>query len=190
MLAKKLTKKEELLTLKLKEVMEGIGFNTKTENTKNTPKRILNVWKWFMQNEGKDCSTEFSVTFPAEGFDGILIVKNIRITNLCIHHALPFLTSLSVAVRLKDRVPGLSKYARTIELLGNRFSMQEQISAMCMQAIKDKLNPAGALVYAEAVHSCIACRVKSAMDSQAITIQTYGEFDNSENRNFVLNLLK
>ncbi len=190
-MSKKELSKEELTVLKLKEVMEEIGFDTNNESRMGTPKRVLKVWREFMQNEGKDCSKPLEVTFQATGFNGILIVKDIEISALCEHHLLCFQSLVSIVVKLKDRVPGLSKYARTVQLLGNRITMQERISAMCMKALIEKLNPTAALVYMKSIHTCCACRsVTTGLDSPTITLQTMGQFDNPANLNIALNLLK
>ncbi len=176
---------------KLSEILtDELGIDLTNPNYMDTPKRILKVWQEFNGNSAADYSKPLETTFPAEGFDGILIVKDIRISALCIHHFLPFESLITIAVKLKDKVPGLSKYGRTIQLLGNRICMQENISAMCMSALIEKLNPTAALVYMKSIHTCIACRgINVGMNSPTITLQTHGEFNRPNVLNSVIQLI-
>ena len=123
------------------QILKALGENTDREGLKETPKRYIKFMREFLQPK------EFNFTsFDAEGTDEMILQTNIPFYSICEHHTAPFFGYANVAYIPNDKIVGLSKLARTVDLYANRFQNQERITSQIAERIQNELNPKGVAV--------------------------------------------
>ena len=153
---------------------------------KDTPKRYIKFMKEFLEPK------EFNFTcFDAEGADEMIFQTNIPFYSLCEHHIAPFFGVANVAYIPVDKIVGLSKLARTVDLYANRFQNQERITTQIAERLQKELNPIGVAVSLKAQHFCMCMRGVKKSDTWTITSKMLGAFkDDDKARNEFLNLIR
>ena len=161
------------------EILRLLGEDETREGLIDTPKRYIKFMKEFLEPK------EFNfTTFDAEGTDEMIIQKDIPFYSLCEHHTAPFFGTANVAYIPKDKIVGLSKLARTVDLYANRFQNQERITTQIAERLQHELNPIGVAVSLKAQHLCMCMRGVKKHDTYTITSKLLGAFkSNSEARN-------
>ena len=161
------------------EILRLLGEDETREGLIETPKRYIKFMKEFLEPK------EFNfTTFDAEGTDEMIIQKDIPFYSLCEHHTAPFFGTANVAYIPKDKIVGLSKLARTVDLYANRFQNQERITTQIAERLQHELNPIGVAVSLKAQHLCMCMRGVKKHDTYTITSKLLGAFkSNSEARN-------
>lgn len=167
-----------------KQILIGLGEDVNREGLKDTPKRYLKFLKEFLQPK----EFEFT-TFSAEGADEMIIQTNIPFYSLCEHHVAPFFGTATVAYLPNNKIAGLSKLARTVDLYANRLQNQERITTQIAQRISNELTPKGVAVTLKAQHLCMCMRGVKKHNTHTITSKMTGAFKNDWNcRNEYLKL--
>lgn len=169
-----------------REILKQLGEDVEREGLKDTPKRYIKFMKEFLEPK------EFNFTcFDAEGADEMIFQTNIPFYSLCEHHTAPFFGVANVAYIPGDKIVGLSKLARTVDLYANRFQNQERITTQIAERLQKELNPIGVAVSLKAQHFCMCMRGVKKSDTWTITSKMLGAFkDDDKARNEFLNLIR
>ncbi|MBL6748583.1 MAG: GTP cyclohydrolase I FolE [Candidatus Poseidonia sp.] len=141
----------------LLEYIEG-KENVSREGLMRTPERVVDSWNEIFAGYSMDSKEILEATFNAEGYDGIVLLRNIEFTSTCEHHLQPFRGRAHIAYIPVDRIAGISKLARILELHARRLQNQERITKHIADDIERELEPLGTAVIIEASHGCMQCR--------------------------------
>ena len=141
----------------LLEYIEG-KENVSREGLMRTPERVVDSWNEIFAGYSMDSKEILEATFNAEGYDGIVLLRNIEFTSTCEHHLQPFRGRAHIAYIPVDRIAGISKLARILELHARRLQNQERITKHIADDIGRELEPLGTAVIIEASHGCMQCR--------------------------------
>ena len=159
----------------LLEYLEGEGAPER-EGLQKTPQRVIESWTEIFAGYAMDVSEILDATFNGEGYDGIVLLRNIEFTSTCEHHLLPFRGRAHVAYIPVDRIVGISKLARIVELHARRLQNQERITKGIADDLEQKLAPLGAAVILEASHGCMQCRGVAKQQAVMTTSSMRGVF--------------
>ena len=161
------------------------------EGLKNTPKRVVESWDEIYSGYNKNPKEILNATFNGEGYDGIVLLKDIEFYSTCEHHLLAFTGKAHVAYIPTDKIVGISKLARLVEVYAKRLQNQERITTQVADALIDHLKPLGAAVIIEASHSCMGCRGVKKNHAIMTTSAMRGVFfDKAEARAELMQLIK
>ena len=161
------------------------------EGLKNTPSRVVESWKELYSGYDKNPKEALNSTFNGEGYDGIVLLKDIEFYSTCEHHMLPFTGKAHVAYIPTDRIVGISKLARIVEVYARRLQNQERITTQVADALEKHLKPLGAAVIIEASHACMGCRgVKKSHAIMSTSAMRGVFFDKAEARAELMQLIK
>ncbi len=166
------------------------GDDPDREGLLDTPKRVVEAFEEWFQGYGADPTKELSRTFEdVSGYDDIVMLRDIDVESHCEHHMAPFLGTAHVAYLPKDRVVGISKIARVVEIFAKRLQTQETMTAQIAESITSALEPRGVAVYIDAVHQCMTTRGVHHPNVSTITTRFTGTFrDSAEMRERFLRL--
>lgn len=169
-----------------REILKHLGEDVNREGLKETPKRYIKFLREFLEPK------EFNfTTFDAEGTDEMIVQTNIPFYSMCEHHTAPFFGTANVAYIPRDKIVGLSKLARTVDLYAHRFQNQERITSQVAERIQKELNPLGVAVTIKAQHLCMCMRGVKKHDTWTTTSKMIGVFKDDLNvRNEFLRLIK
>ena len=153
------------------------GDDPRREGLLDTPKRVVNAYKEWFAGYDEDPVKYLSRTFEdVQGYDDIVILRNIDVESHCEHHMAPFIGKAFVAYKPSDAVVGISKLARVVEIFAKRLQTQETMTAQICDAITESLAPMGTAVLIEAVHECMSTRGVHHKDVTTVTTQFTGVF--------------
>ena len=152
-----------------------IGDDPNREGLLDTPKRVEKSWGELFSGYGHS-ACELFTTFESDGYDQIVLLKDIEIYSMCEHHILPFFGKAHVAYIPDGRVVGISKLARVVDMYSRRLQIQERIGEQVTDAIMDYIQPKGAACIIEAVHMCMRMRGVSKQESVMTTSSLRGAF--------------
>ncbi len=156
------------------------GDDPSREGLLDTPKRVVDAYTEWFSGYGADPRAELQRTFEdVSGYDDIVMLRDIQVQSHCEHHVAPFLGTAHVAYMPRNRVVGISKIARVVEIFAKRLQTQETMTAQIAQAICDALEPRGVAVYIDAVHQCMSTRGVRHPDVSTITTRFTGVFKDS-----------
>tara|TARA_Y100000590_G_C15632254_1_gene981625 strand:- start:474 stop:1100 length:627 start_codon:yes stop_codon:yes gene_type:complete len=165
----------------VKTLIKWAGDNPQREGLKETPARVIRSYKDFFSGYKSDPREILSKKFKeVEGYDEIIILKDIRLESHCEHHMVPFVGTAHVGYLPKNKVVGLSKLARLVEAFAKRLQIQEKLTAQIANAIDEILQPKGVGVIIEASHLCVATRGIHKPDSKMVTSRMLGSFRNDQ----------
>ena len=167
-------------------ILSKLGEDVTREGLIETPKRYVKFMREFLEPK------EFNfTTFDSEGTDEMILQTNIPFYSLCEHHTAPFFGVANIAYIPSDKIVGLSKLARCVDLYANRFQNQERITTQIAEKIQKELNPKGVAVTLKAQHLCMCMRGVKKHDTWTQTSKMIGAFKEDEKaRNEFLNLIK
>ena len=167
------------------------GDNPDREGLIETPKRVVKAYEEFFEGYNMDPEEVLTKTFEeVKGYDDAVIVRNIRVESHCEHHIVPILGVAHVGYIPNNRVVGISKLARVIEIFGKRLQTQETMTAQIADTIQKVLEPKGVAVVVDASHQCMTTRGIHKTESSTITSRMLGAFrDNPETRSEFMNLI-
>ena len=178
----------------VKGILEHIEPDQKNglrEGLKNTPKRVVESWDEIYSGYDKNPKEILNATFNGEGYDGIVLLKDIEFYSTCEHHLLAFTGKAHVAYIPTEKIVGISKLARLVEVYAKRLQNQERITTQVADALIDHLKPLGAAVIIEASHSCMGCRRVKKNHAIMTTSAMRGVFfDKAEARAELMQLIK
>lgn len=167
------------------------GDDPTREGLIETPKRVVKSYEEFYEGYDKDPKEILSKVFEEiEGYDEIVLVKDIPLQSHCEHHMVPIIGKAHVAYLPDQRVVGLSKLARVVDMFGKRLQTQETMTAQIADTINDVLQPKGVAVVIDAEHQCMSSRGVNKHGSSTITSRMIGVFrENQKSRMEFLNLI-
>jgi GTP cyclohydrolase I len=167
------------------------GDDPTREGLIETPKRVVKSYEEFYEGYGQDPEEILSKVFSEiEGYDEIVLVKDIPLQSHCEHHMVPIIGKAHVAYLPDQRVVGLSKLARVVDMYGKRLQTQETMTAQIADTIDRVLQPKGVAVVIDAEHQCMSSRGVNKHGSSTITSRMLGVFrDNQKSRMEFLNLI-
>lgn len=143
----------------VKTLIRWAGDNPAREGLQDTPRRVVNAYEEFFQGYRTDPAVILSRTFEeVEGYDEMVILRDITFESHCEHHMVPFTGRAHVAYIPDKKVVGISKLARLVDVFAQRLQIQEKMTAQIANTLSDVLQPKGVAVVVEAVHQCMTCR--------------------------------
>jgi GTP cyclohydrolase I len=153
------------------------GDDPDREGLVDTPKRVVDAYEDWFGGYAADAGEELARTFEnRDGYDDIVMLRDIDVESHCEHHMAAFLGRAWVAYKPAGRVVGLSKLARVVEIYSRRLQNQEALTAQIAQAIEDALRPEGVAVLIDAAHQCMTTRGLRHKDVSTITSRFTGVF--------------
>jgi GTP cyclohydrolase IA len=157
-----------------------IGDNPAREGLQATPKRVVaaldELFRGYKEVPAEALARTFGETEPYEDF---VLIRNIGFTSHCEHHMMPFYGKAHVAYRPVERVVGLSKLARLVDVYARRLQTQEQLTSQVASAIEEVLRPLGVAVLIEAEHTCMSVRGVGKPGVSTVTTRFLGTFRDS-----------
>ena len=171
----------------VKTLLSFVGENANRPGLLETPKRVVRAYEDWFSGYNDDPKEVLSKTFDElEGYDEIIMLRDIRIESHCEHHIAPFIGSAHVAYLPNKRVVGISKLARITRIYMKRMQIQEKLTAQIANCIQDVLKPKGVAVVVEAQHQCMTTRGIGTPGISMVTSQLLGKFrtDSSTRREF------
>ena len=167
------------------------GDNPDREGLVETPKRVVRAYEQFFAGYEMDPKEVLSKVFEeVEGYDEMVIVKDIRVESHCEHHIVPILGKAHVGYLPNKRIVGISKLARVVDIFGKRLQTQEVMTAHIANVINEVLEPKGVAVVMNAKHQCMTTRGVHKPESSTITSTMLGAFrENPDTRAEFMNLI-
>jgi len=153
-------------------IIKWIGEDPSREGLKSTPKRLVKAFKEYYKGYSEDPKKILEKTFgDVQGYDDMVIQKNISLQSHCEHHMAPIIGVAHVAYIPKDRVVGLSKLSRVVEVFSKRLQTQERLTMQIATTLMEALEAKGVAVSINATHQCMTMR--GIKKEQATTITNY-----------------
>ena len=158
-------------------ILEWMGEDPGREGLLETPKRVVKAFKEYCKGYTQDPRKELEKTFgDVDGYDDMVIQKNISVQSHCEHHMAPIIGVAHVAYIPRERVVGLSKLARVVEIYSKRLQTQERLNMQIAKTLMEVLDAKGVAVSIDSTHQCMTMR--GIKKEQATTVTNYflGEF--------------
>ena len=175
----------------VKTLLGYIENDPSREGLEDTPSRVINSWDEIFAGYHQSPEHVLSSTFNGEGYDGIVLLKDIEFHSTCEHHLQPFTGSAHVAYIPTDRIVGISKLARIVDLHSRRLQNQERITKNVADDLEEHLSPLGCAVIIEASHGCMQCRGVKKQNATMTTSSMRGVFfDKAEARSELMRLIR
>ena len=153
-------------------ILKWIGENPDREGLKSTPKRLVKAFKEYFKGYNEDANLILQKTFgDVQGYDDMVIQKNISLQSHCEHHMAPIIGVAHVSYIPKERVVGLSKLARVVEVFSKRLQTQERLTMQIATTLMQALDAKGVAVSIDATHQCMTMR--GIKKEQATTVTNY-----------------
>ena len=175
----------------VKTLLAFAGDDPSREGLVETPKRVIKAYGEFFAGYDEDPEEVLSKTFEqVEGYDEMVIVKGIRVESHCEHHMVPILGKAHIGYIPNNRVVGISKLARIVDVFGKRLQTQETMTSQIATTIENVLNPKGVAVVVDAGHQCMSTRGVHKTESTTVTSSMKGVFkENQVTRNEFLSFI-
>jgi GTP cyclohydrolase I len=185
------SKNEHAIAAHVREIIRLVGEDPEREGLRKTPERYQKALKFLTSGYHQNVDhvlngATFSVTY-----DEMVVVKDIEFFSLCEHHLLPFFGKAHVAYLPNNRVVGLSKIARLVNMFARRLQIQERMTCQIAKSIEEKIAPQGVGVIIEARHLCMQMRGVEKQHGSAVTSAMLGAFrENKQTRDEFLALIR
>ena len=161
----------------IKTIIQWIGENPDREGLRSTPKRVIKAFKEYFGGYNQNPESYLTKTFTeVDGYDDMVIEKNISIQSHCEHHMAPIVGVAHVAYVPSSKVVGLSKLARVVEVFSKRLQTQERLTMQIAKTIMHVLQPRGVAVTIDASHQCMTNRGVKKEDTTTVTNYFLGVF--------------
>jgi GTP cyclohydrolase I len=158
-------------------ILTWMGEDPLREGLLETPKRVTKAFKEYFAGYGEDANKILEKTFgDVEGYDDMVVEKNISVTSHCEHHMAPIVGTAHVAYIPKERVVGLSKLARVVEVFSKRLQTQERLTMQIAQSLMSALDAKGVAVTIDAAHQCMTMRGIKKENATTVTNYFLGQF--------------
>jgi len=162
-------------------LLRWIGENPAREGLVGTPERVVRAWEEFCCGYAEDPATMLARTFEeVEGYDDMVMLRNIRMESHCEHHLVPILGTAHIAYMPARRVVGISKLARVLDGFSRRLQTQETLTAQVADCIQQVLQPQGVAILIDAQHQCMTTRGVRKPDVSMITTRFTGIFKEND----------
>jgi GTP cyclohydrolase I len=153
------------------------GDDPNREGLKDTPKRVVDAYAEWFDGYDADAAKELSRTFEdVQGYDDMVLLRDIEVESHCEHHMAPFLGKAYVAYIPNEKVVGISKLARVVEIYARRLQTQEVLTNQIAEAIESNLQPQGVAILIDAEHQCMTTRGVHHRHVSTITTRFTGVF--------------
>jgi GTP cyclohydrolase I len=157
-------------------MLRQLGEDPSREGLVNTPRRVERSLRFLTGGYHADVDQVINGALFTVDYSEMVIVKDIDFYSLCEHHLLPFFGKCHVAYVPRDRVIGLSKIPRLVDVFARRLQVQERMTNQIADVIQEKINPLGVAVVVEGTHLCMAMRGVEKQNSFAVTSAMHGVF--------------
>lgn len=158
-------------------LLRWAGDDISREGLQDTPARVARAYEEWFAGYDDDPIAYLQRTFEeVEGYDEMVLLKNIRVESYCEHHMAPIIGKAHIAYLPQERVVGISKLARVVETYARRFQVQEKMTAQIAHCIQNVLEPRGVAVVIEAAHQCMTTRGVHKPGVTMVTSQMLGAF--------------
>lgn len=158
-------------------LLRWAGEDPAREGLRETPKRVVKAYEEYFTGYAKDAAKELAKTFEdIQNFDDMVLVKNIDFVSHCEHHMVPILGKAHVAYWPDEKIVGISKLARIVDIYARRLVSQENMTRNIVNVIDEVLAPKGVAVLIEANHQCMSTRGVNKGDSSTVTTTFSGVF--------------
>ncbi len=183
-------KEEESISGLMREILRRLGEDPSREGLVRTPDRADKALRFLTSGYSMNLEKIINGALFSVKYDEMVIVKDIEFFSLCEHHILPFFGKIHVAYIPRDKVIGLSKIPRIVDMFARRLQVQERLTQEIAECLQNVLNPRGVGVVCEARHFCMMMRGVEKQHSGAITSAMLGGFrDRKETRDEFLSLI-
>ena len=160
-----------------KTILTWIGENPKREGLIETPRRVVKAFKEYFKGYHQNAEADLSKTFgDVEGYDDMVVEKNITLESHCEHHMAPIIGIAHVAYIPNKKVVGLSKLARTVEVFSKRLQTQERLTMQIASTLMKALDAKGVAVTIDAAHQCMTMRGIKKEKATTVTNYFLGSF--------------
>ena len=160
-----------------KTILKWIGEDPNREGLIETPRRVIKAFKEYFKGYHQDANADLSKTFgDVEGYDDMVVEKNITLESHCEHHMAPIIGVAHVAYIPNKKVVGLSKLARTVEVFSKRLQTQERLTMQVAKTLMKALDPKGVAVTVDAAHQCMTMRGIKKEKATTVTNYFLGSF--------------
>ncbi len=175
-----------------KTILTWMGEDPNREGLLETPKRVVKAFKEYFKGYKEDPSQVLDKTFgDVEGYDDMVIQKNISVQSHCEHHMAPIIGKAHVAYIPRDRVVGLSKLARVVEVFSKRLQTQERLTMQIANTLMKSLDAKGVAVTIDSTHQCMTMRGIKKEQASTVTNYYLGQFkDDLSYQNRYLRFIK
>lgn len=182
----------QITLLEIRELIKAMGDDPNREGLKGTPERVVRSWDELYSGYYEDPAEILSTTFIDGSCDEMVILKDIEFYSTCEHHLLPFFGKVSIGYVPDQKVVGISKLARLVEVFSRRLQIQERMTTQIADAIMEHVEAKGAMVIVEAQHFCMTSRGVKKEQSLMVTSAIRGVFTEkkTEARSEFLKLIK
>ena len=160
-----------------KTILQWIGEDPQREGLLETPKRVAKAFKEYFKGYKEDPNLVLDKTFgDVEGYDDMVVQKNISVQSHCEHHMAPIIGKAHVAYIPRDRVVGLSKLARVVEVFSKRLQTQERLTMQIANTLMKSLDAKGVAVTIDSTHQCMTMRGIKKEQASTVTNYYLGQF--------------
>ncbi len=182
--------KQETIQDNITRILQYIGEDPSREGLVETHNRVARSYEYLFSGY-KQSPSDLITVFENDGYNQIILLKDIELYSMCEHHMLPFYGKAHVAYIPNKKIIGVSKLARIVDLYARRLQIQERIGEQVTSTLMEWLEPLGAACIIEAIHLCMRMRGVSKQNSVMVTSSLKGVFmDNMETREELLRLIK
>ncbi|HEY7000414.1 MAG TPA: GTP cyclohydrolase I FolE [Candidatus Udaeobacter sp.] len=160
----------------LRELLRRIGENPDRDGLQQTPARIIRSWNELFSGYRKRAEDVLITQFHAEQYDEIVLLRDVEFYSTCEHHMLPFCGHAHIAYIPDQKIAGLSKLARLLDVFARRLQVQERLTQQIASELQRVLKPKGVAVMIEGKHQCMSCRGVRKQEGRMITSCLLGVF--------------
>ena len=161
----------------IRTILSWMGEDPNREGLLETPKRVVKAFKEYFQGYGEDATKVLDKTFgDVEGYNDMVVQKNISVQSHCEHHMAPIIGKAHVAYIPNERVVGLSKIARVVEIFSKRLQTQERLTVQIANTLMESLDAKGVAVTIDSTHQCMTMRGIKKEQATTVTNFYLGQF--------------
>ncbi|MEI6590436.1 MAG: GTP cyclohydrolase I [Actinomycetes bacterium] len=170
------------------ELLAAIGEDPSREGLVETPHKVAESWAELFKGVGVDPASSLDETYPAEN-SGIVVMTGIDAISMCEHHLLPFTATVDIAYLPGERIVGLGRLPKLVDLIASRPQIQERLTSQIADALAVGLSAKAVLVRVQAKHDCVAVRSLRQQEAKTVTLEARGLFLDASARQEALSLI-
>jgi GTP cyclohydrolase IA len=167
---------DDLLEAAVSQILELVGEDPAREGLVKTPQRVARAFRFMTKGYSEDPKAVINGALFTEDYQEMIVLKDLDFFSLCEHHLLPFFGKAHVAYLPKQRIVGISKLARLVEVYARRLQVQERMTTQIANILMDELDPQGVAVVLQAEHLCMRMRGVEKQNSAVVTSAMLGVF--------------